>query len=46
MAGIKKNARQLRYAREAKAALALQAASAIDPSLAVPLHLIERVGDD
>jgi hypothetical protein len=50
MAGITKNARQLRYARQAqaakRAALALQAGRAIDPSLTVPLHLIEREGDD
>jgi len=31
--------------KAAKRALVLQAASAIDPSLAVPLHLIEQVGD-
>jgi hypothetical protein len=46
MASIKKNAQQFCYAREVKAAkrtLALQVS--IDPSLAVPLHSIERVGD-
>jgi len=50
MAGITKKARQLRNnarkARAAKRAQALQSTNAIDPSLAVPQHLIERVGDD
>jgi len=46
MPPVKKIARHLRYAREVEGTKRLALRVAVDPSLAVPPHLIERVGDD